>query len=133
MPAALQIVASTARITCVPTRFGINLHPPLSKMLLNFHAYEKPAKRRAKHDDCPRASNTVTRRVETSNKSLDLYSLRVIRTGSQYLAANCGKARANGNKWPRTETCGTGGRELLLGNRSYKFAVLWQIVESVRA
>src|SRR5712692_4377498 len=27
-PAALQIAASTARITCVPTRFGINLYPP---------------------------------------------------------------------------------------------------------
>src|SRR5260370_41875278 len=26
-PAALQIAASTARITCVPTRFGINLYP----------------------------------------------------------------------------------------------------------
>src|ERR1700682_3145068 len=77
--------------------------------------YEKPAKRRAEHDDCPRASSTVTRRVETSNKSLNLYSLKVSRTGSQYLAANCGKARSNGNKWPRTETCGVAGRELLLG------------------
>src|SRR6266849_3909529 len=26
--AALQTAASTARITCVPTRFGINLYPP---------------------------------------------------------------------------------------------------------
>src|SRR6266849_7778274 len=28
--AALQTAASTVRITCVPTRFGINLYPPLS-------------------------------------------------------------------------------------------------------
>src|SRR5229473_7607807 len=31
-PAALQTAASTARITCVPTRFGINLYPPNFKI-----------------------------------------------------------------------------------------------------
>src|SRR6202043_4047430 len=31
IPAALHTAASTVRITCVPTRFGINLYPPLSK------------------------------------------------------------------------------------------------------
>src|ERR1700676_3630531 len=91
--------------------------------------YEKPAKRRAEHDDCPRASNTVPRRLETSNKSLDLYSVKVSRARSQYLAANCGKARANGNKCPRTEICWLERRGLLLGDRSYKFAVSWQIAE----
>src|SRR5579864_6296342 len=88
--------------------------------------YEKPAKRRVEHDDCPRASNTVPRRVETSNKSLDSYSLKVSGAGSQSLAANGRKSTANGDIWLRTGLGGTGGRGLLLGNRAYKFALIRQ-------
>src|SRR6266478_2400977 len=57
-PAALQTAASTARITCVPTRFGINFYPPNFKNPnLIFAAFiRSPPKRREEHDDCPRAS-----------------------------------------------------------------------------
>src|SRR6266849_5052250 len=57
-PAALQIAASTARITCVPTRYGINLYPlNFKNHNLIFAAFIRgPPDHREEHDDCPRAS-----------------------------------------------------------------------------
>jgi hypothetical protein len=62
----------------VPKRFGINLYPPLSPGELKFLDALKEARSNdaANVSIAPGLPNTVPRRVETPNKSLDLYSLK---------------------------------------------------------
>src|SRR5260370_28881484 len=103
-PAGLQPRASTARSSCVLLGFGITLSPPLSQNAFEFldALYEARSSAVRNTTIAPGLLNTVPRRVETSNKSSDVYSLKVSGIGSQYLAASGRNSSANGNIQPRT-------------------------------
>src|SRR5215469_14743261 len=81
-PAVLQTAQSIALRTCVPTRFGINLYPPLSESYLELGPWVLSPLNRWSRDStiAPGLSfvclETVPWTPGTSNKSLDTYSLR---------------------------------------------------------
>src|SRR5215467_4055844 len=60
-PAALQTAQSIVLSNCVPTRFGINLYPPLSEDTLNLGlGFLSPTSRWSRaSNDCPRAQICV--------------------------------------------------------------------------
>src|SRR6266850_2896239 len=102
IPAALQRTQSNVLAICVPTRFGINLYPPLSKSTTAWPGIlpspiNRPSRAQTTAPGLTCAcQKTVPRIHGTSNKSLDTYSLRLVRGGCQRLTSNGHNRGLNG-------------------------------------